>query len=147
MIAQIQTDLKQAMLARDVLKVSTLRMAITALNNETIAKGLGATLTASECEVVVKRLVKSRQDSVEQFTKVGMLERALEEQKEIELLNAYLPKQLTEAEIARAVVDAIAKTGATTRRDMGAVMAQLKEAYGNTFDAKKASTLVTAKLS
>ena len=146
MITQIQTNLKQAMLARETFKVSTLRMALTALNNEAISKGPGTTLSLSEGEVVIKRLIKSRQDSVEQFTKGGALDKAKAEQDEITILSAYLPKQLTDEELEAAVDEAIKTTKAATRKEMGAVMAHLKATYGNIFDAKRASTLVTARL-
>jgi hypothetical protein len=142
MITRIQADLKAAMIAKDSFRTGVLRMAIAAINNESIAK-LGGII---DYEAVVKRLVKSRQDSVEQFAKVGMTDRALLEQAEIEILNCYLPKQLTDTELESAVQDAIEFTKATTRKEMGTVMALLKTSLGNTFDTKKASQLVTSRL-
>lgn len=145
MITRIQQDLKPAMVAKDTLKVSVLRMAIAAFNNAVIARQ-GKALGLDDQYDVIKKLVKSRQDSIEQFIIAGQLDRAALEGKEIEILNDYLPKQLNDEELAVAVEAAIKQTGATSRKEMGAVMALLKQTHGATIDNKKASALVTAKL-
>ncbi|MBK8727810.1 MAG: GatB/YqeY domain-containing protein [Holophagaceae bacterium] len=93
MLDRIQADLKASMLAKDALRTQTLRMALSAYRNEAVAKGLGPQGALSEADAVqvIKRLVKSREDSVEQFAKAGHLDRAAAEQAEIALLKPTCP--------------------------------------------------------
>lgn len=146
MLTRLQADLKAAMLAKQVQVVSTLRLTITAISVEQTAKGVTNKITELDEQNVIKRLVKQRQDSIEQYTKAGALDRAQAEQDEIYILKLYLPKELTDQELANAVTRAIAQTSATSRKDMGAVMGALKAEFGNAYDAKKASQLVTSRL-
>src|SRR5512133_2293389 len=110
MLNRLQADLKTSMLARDAVRTQVLRMALAAYKNEAIAKGLGPQGTLAEADAlgVLKRLVKSREDSVAQFEKVGQMERAQEERREIELLKPYLPAMLEGEALAAAVKAAIA---------------------------------------
>ena len=148
MLNRIQADLKTAMLARDAPRTQVLRMALAAYKNEAIAKGLSPQGVLSEADAlgVLKRLVKSREDSVAQFETVGQLERAQEERREIELLRPYLPAMLEGEALAVAVKAAIAQTGASTRKDMGLVMKAMQAAHGAAFDGKAASVLVQSLL-
>lgn len=148
MLNRIQADLKTAMLARDAPRTQVLRMALAAYKNEAIAKGLGpqGTLTEADALGVLKRLVKSREDSVAQFEKVGQMERAQEERREIELLKPYLPAMLEGEALEAAVKAAIAESGATTRKDMGQVMKAMQATHGGAFDGKAASALVQSLL-
>jgi uncharacterized protein YqeY len=148
MLNRIQADLKTSMLARDAPRTQVLRMALAAYKNEAIAKGLGpqGTLTEADALGVLKRLVKSREDSVAQFEKVGQMERAQEERREIELLKPYLPAMLEGEALAAAVKAAIAESGATTRKDMGLVMKAMQATHGGAFDGKAASALVQSLL-
>ncbi|HJW72091.1 MAG TPA: GatB/YqeY domain-containing protein [Geothrix sp.] len=148
MLNRIQADLKTAMLARDAPRTQVLRMALAAYKNEAIAKGLGpqGTLTEADALGVLKRLVKSREDSVAQFEKVGQMERAQEERREIELLKPYLPAMLEGEALEAAVKVAIAESGATTRKDMGLVMKAMQATHGGAFDGKAASALVQSLL-
>ena len=148
MLDRLQAELKTAMLAKDAPRTMVLRMALAAYKNEAVAKGLGPQGLLSEAEAVAvfKRLVKSREDSVEQFTKAGYADRAALEQAEIEVLKAFLPTQLEGAQLETAVREAIQAAGAQTRKDMGAVMKALQAAHGASFDGKAASQLVQALL-
>jgi len=148
MLDRLQAELKAAMLARNPPRTMVLRMALTAYKNEAVAKGLGpqGLLSEAEAVAVVKRLVKSREDSVAQFTQAGFPDRAAVEQAEIEVLKAFLPAQLEGAELEAAVREAIRTAGAQTRKDMGAVMKALQAAHGASFDGKAASQLVQSLL-
>jgi uncharacterized protein YqeY len=113
-----------------------------------VAKGLGpqGVLAEADALAVLKRLVKSREDSVAQFQKVGQADRAAQEEAEIALLKAYLPAMLEGADLEAAVKAAIVQTGAASRKDMGAVMKALQAAHGGAFDGKAASALVQSLL-
>jgi uncharacterized protein YqeY len=95
---------------------------------------------------VIKRLVKSRQDSIDQFKSVGQQERAATEQQEINILQVYLPKQMTEVELRLAIEVAIKTTQAQNVKDLGKVMKFLQSEYAGNYDGKLASTLVTQLL-
>ena len=148
MLHRLQADLKAAMLSRDAFCTQVLRMALAAYRNEAVAKGLTPQGVLSEAEAIVvfKRLVKSREDSVEQFTKAGQSERAAQEQAEITILRAFLPAMLEGAPLENAVREAIATTGATAKKDMGKVMKELQTRHGSSYDGKAASQLVQSLL-
>ncbi len=148
MLDRLQADLKSAMLAKDALRTQTLRSALTAYKNEAIAKGLGpqGALSDAEAVAVFKRLVKSREDSVEQFTKAGYADRASQEQAEIEILKTYLPQMIEGDALKAAVQEAIATSGAQSKKDMGLVMKALQAKHGANYDGKAASQLVQSLL-
>lgn len=148
MLDRLQSDLKTAMLARDAARTQVLRMALAAYKNEAVAKGLGpqGVLADADALVVMKRLVKSREDSVAQFEQVGQADRAAQERAEIALLKAYLPAMLEGADLEAAVRAAIAASGAASRKDMGLVMKALQAAHGGAYDGKAASALVQSLL-
>jgi hypothetical protein len=148
MLNRLQTELKASMLAKDTARTMVLRMALTAYKNECVTKGLGpqGTLKDEDAVAVVKRLVKSREDSVEQFTKGGAPDRAAVEQAEIAVLKEFLPAMLEGVQLENAVREAIQASGATSRKDMGAVMKALQARHGASFDGKTASQLVQSQL-
>ena len=148
MLDRLQADLKTSMLAKDSARTGVLRMALAAYKNEAIAKGLGAQGTLSEAEsiAVFKKLVKSREDSVEQYAKAGYSDRAAAEQAEIAILKPYLPAMLEGVQLEAAVRQAIAATGATSKKDLGQVMKALQAAGGGAFDGKTASQLIGSLL-
>ncbi|MBK8571647.1 MAG: GatB/YqeY domain-containing protein [Geothrix sp.] len=148
MLIRLQADLKTAMLARDAARTQVLRMALAAYKNEAVAKGLGpqGTLPEAEAIAVFKRLVKSREDSVAQFEKVGQADRAAQERQEIDLLKPYLPAMIEGPALEAAVREAIAQSGATSKKDMGLVMKALQAAHGGAIDGKAASALVQSLL-
>lgn len=148
MLDRLQADLKAAMLARDAARTGTLRMALAAYKNEAVAKNLGpqGVLAEADALAVVKRLVKQREDSAEQFLKGGAPDRAAQEQAEIEVLKAYLPAMLEGPALEAAVRAAITEAGAQSKKDMGAVMKALQARHAGAFDGKAASQLVQALL-
>jgi hypothetical protein len=147
-LTRLQADLKTSMLARDAVRTQVIRMALAAYKNEAVAKGLSpqGLLTEADALAVLKRLVKSREDSVAQFEKVGQVDRAAQERAEIELLLPYLPAMLEGPALEAAVQAAIAQTGAASRKDMGQVMKALQATHGGALDGKAASALVQSLL-
>lgn len=148
MLDRLQAELKASMLAKDTARTMVLRMALTAYKNEAVAKGLGpqGLLKDEEAVTVFKRLVKSREDSVEQFGKAGFPERAAVEQAEIEVLKEFLPAMLEGDQLEAAVREAIQTAGAQSRKDMGAVMKALQARHGAAYDGKAASQIVQSLL-
>jgi uncharacterized protein YqeY len=144
MLDRLQADLKTSMLAKDSARTGVLRMALAAYKNEAIAKGLGpqGTLTDADSIAVFKKLVKSREDSVEQYAKAGYADRAASEQAEIAILKPYLPAMLEGIQFEAAVRQAILETGASSKKDLGQVMKALQAQHGSTFDGKAASQLI-----
>jgi uncharacterized protein YqeY len=148
MLDRLQADLKAAMLSRDAFRTQVLRMALAAYKNEAIAKGLSpqGVLLEADAISVFRRLVKSREDSVEQFTKAGQLERATQEQAEISILRGFLPAMLEGDQLVKAVHEAITAAGAISKKDMGKVMKELQAKHGSSYDGKAASQLVQSLL-
>jgi uncharacterized protein YqeY len=146
---EINTALKDAMKARDERRVSTLRLVNAALKNADIeAQGKGKhALSDEELLGLLQKLIKQRQEAIELYDKAGRTELADRERGEIEIITAYLPKQMSEAEAQAAVAQTIKATGATSIKDMGKVMAALKQSYAGRMDFGKASGLVKSMLS
>jgi hypothetical protein len=142
---RIVSDLTASMKARDAERTSTLRMVKAAVMNREIEKG-GA-LDDEEMSKMLRSLVKQRRDSVEQFEKAGREELAAKERGEIAIIEAYLPQAATREEIERTVAQVIEETGASSMREMGAVMkaAQARLA-GRNADGRTLSEIVKAKL-
>ena len=129
----------------DPLRLTALRMLKAALTNREVERGRA--LDAAESQLVVVSLVKQRKDSIDQFTKGGRQDLADKEAAEIRVLEAYLPAAADPAAVERAVIDAIAETGATSPKDMGKVMkAAMARLAGQTVDGKTVNELVRAKL-
>jgi uncharacterized protein YqeY len=144
---KIVSDMTAAMKAKDANKLSTLRMAKSALMNEENKRGIGAVLTDDEVMKVLQSLVKQRKDSIEQFTLNGRTELAEKEKTELAVLEEYLPQAASQEEIDSAVTDAIAETGASGMKDMGMVMkAVIAKLEGKNADGKTVSETVKAKL-
>ena len=137
-------DLSAAMKARDVLRTSTLRMVKASVMNREIEKG--SEISDDELLQTLRSLVKQRQDSVEQYEKGGRPELAQKEREEIAIIEAYLPKAASREAIQQAVVAAIAETGASSMRDMGAVMKAVQGRLGGSADNRLVSEIVKAKL-
>ena len=145
---KVQEDLKTAMKAKDTDRLQVIRALKTALTNAAIEKGgLGTELDESEAMAIVRKQVKQRQDSAQQFQDAGREELAAKELAEIELLNAYLPSPLSADEITALVEQAIAETGATGKADMGKVMKLLQERAEGRADGRTLSQEVAKRLS
>ena len=142
---RLQTDLVQAMRDKDELRLGTLRMVKTAIKNKEIADM--KPLDEAGCFQVLGTLIKQRRDSAEQFRKGNRPELADKEEKEIVVIEGYLPAAPTEADVERAIAEAMAETGVTSLKQMGVVMkaAQAKLA-GKRVDGKALSDRVRGKL-
>ena len=145
--ARLAEDLKAAMKAKDQLALIALRSLKTALTNAAIAKaGLNTPLDPAESLAVIRRQVKQRQDSIEQFTQAGRAELAANEQAEIAILERYLPAGLSAADLTALVAAVITETGAATRADMGKVMKLVQERASGGADGKTLSAEVMKQL-
>ena len=146
LIEKVQADMVAAMKAHEELRLSTLRMLKTALKNKEIEKI--RPLEEAEEIGVLQTLVKQRHESAEQFTKGGRPELAEKELKEITILEGYLPAAAGAEEMEAAITAAIAETGASTAKQMGAVVkAARAKLTGKTIDGKALSDRVRERLS
>lgn len=142
---QIEKDFLTAYKAKEADRVGVLRMLKTAIKNKAVE--LGATPDDAQTLAIVKKEVKQRRDAAEQFTSAGRDELAAKELAEIELLHVYLPKELSEEELAALVDAAIAESGATSMKEMGVVMKLVQQKGGGAVNGGVASQLVKARLS
>lgn len=145
---KLQNDLKDAMRAKDEQRVSIIRMLKSAIQYYEIQKG-GAGYTATDDDIidVVGKEIKKRRESIELYEKGGRPELAEKEQKELEVLQTYLPEQLSEDEVKTLIDEAITQTGATEMKDMGKVMGMLVPKIKGKADSSLVSSLVREKLS
>lgn len=142
---KIISDLTDAMKAKDETRRDTLRMVKANLMNRQIEKG--GELTDEEVAKALQSLVKQRRDSIEQYDAAGRAELAAKEAAEISVIETYLPQAATPGEVAAAVDAAIAETGASSMKEMGAVMkAVMAKLAAKTVDGKVVSESVKAKL-
>jgi uncharacterized protein YqeY len=145
---RLVADMTQAMKNKDANKLSTLRMAKSSLMNEENKRGVGTVLTDEEVIKVLQSLVKQRKDSIAQYEAAGRTELAEKERAELAVLEEYLPQAASQEEVTAAVEEAISEIGASSMKEMGAVMkAALAKLAGKTADGKMVSEAVKAKLS
>jgi uncharacterized protein YqeY len=144
----INKALTEAMKAKQELKVSTLRMINSSLKNADIeARGNGKPpLDDAAVLSLLQKMIKQRQESVELYKKGGRDDLVKQESDEIAIISAYLPKQMSEAEMAAAIDAAVKETGAAAVKDMGKVIGVLRGKYAGQMDMAKASAAVKAKL-
>jgi hypothetical protein len=146
---RLSEDLKTAMKARDQRATSALRLILAALKDRDIAvreKGNMAGIGDAEIVEMMQKLVRQRRESIEMFEKGGRPELAQQETEEIAVIERFLPKGLSADETAEAVAAVVAEVGAASVKDMGRVMARLKELYAGRMDFSKAGALVKQKL-
>ena len=144
---RIDSDLKEAMRARDAMKLGVLRMLKSALKYAAIEKsGAEAELADAEAAQVIRKQAKQRQDSIESFEKGGRAELAQKEKEELSILQAYLPQGMSVDELAKVVRGTIAEVGATSKTQMGAVMKALQEKVAGRADGKTLSQEVQKQL-
>ncbi|HSR71385.1 MAG TPA: GatB/YqeY domain-containing protein [Kiloniellales bacterium] len=149
MRAELNDALKAAMRTKDACAVSTLRLILAALKDRDIAaRTKGQTDGVGDDEILdmLQKMVRQRRDSIALYEKGGRRDLAEKEAAEIEVIERFLPKQLGEAETAEAVDKAIEEIGAESIKDMGRIMAALKERYAGRMDFAKASGLVKERL-
>ena len=144
----INNAVKDAMKSQDKLRLSTLRLVNAAIKNADIeARGAGkGPLADGDLASVFQKMIKQRQESKELYEKGGRPELAKQEAEEIAIIEGYLPKQMSDAEIGAAIDAAIKDTGAAGVKDMGKVIGALKAKYSGQMDFGKASGLVKGKL-
>ena len=140
--------LKEAMKAHNERAVSTLRMVNSTLKNADIeARGTGKpALGDAEVLAILQKMIKQRQESVEMYKKGARADLVKQEEEEIAIISAYLPKQMSDAEMTAAIDAAVAETGAAGMKDMGKVIGALRSKYAGQMDFGKASGLVKARL-
>jgi uncharacterized protein len=144
---KIDSDLKEAMKAKEAERLSVLRMVKSAMMNAAIEKhGAGGKLADSDAIVVLRKQVKQRQDAVDGFEKGGRPELAEKEQREIGILSEYLPQPLTPEEVASIVQAAIAETGASSKAQMGRVIKIVNEKAAGRADGRTLSEAVQKAL-
>jgi uncharacterized protein YqeY len=141
---RITEDMKAAMRAKDAPRLSTIRLLQTAIKQKEVDERI--TVDDAQTLAIIEKLIKQRKDSIEQFGKAGRADLVAKETAELELLVAYLPQQMTDAELAAAVDAAIAESGAAGPAGMGKVMAVLKPRIAGRADMGKASALVKQRL-
>lgn len=142
---KLQTALVAAMKEKNECAISAIRSIKTAIQNE---KTNGSYHELSDNDVIglIQKLSKQRQESYDIYTQAGRTELAENELKEKEVLDGYLPKMLSEAELSSAIDEIVTANGFSTMKDMGNAMKILKEKYPNQYDGKLASTLIRTKL-
>jgi len=147
---RLNEELKLAMKAKDSRVVSTVRLILAALKDRDIAaRGKDRTEGIDENEILqmLQTMVKQRRESIAQYEKGGRLDLVQQESEEIDIINRFLPAQLTDDEIERVVKDLISEVGAVGLKDMGRTMSALRERYAGQMDFAKASAVVKSQLS
>ena len=143
---RLTSDLTTAMKARDSFRTGTLRQLVAAVRAEAKAGPVEKDLTEDDVLRVLAREVKKRRESAEIYTTAGADDRAANESAEADVVEEYLPQQLSDDALAALVADVVAATGASSLRDMGAVMKEATARAGLSADGKKLSALVRAAL-
>ncbi|MFC3169893.1 GatB/YqeY domain-containing protein [Paracoccus fontiphilus] len=147
--ATLQAATKEAMKAKDSARLSTLRLIGAAIKDREIAARVGdgdGTLGDADLIAILSKMVKQRQESAKAYEEGGRLELAQKEEAEIGVIQEFLPRQLTEAETAAAIDAAIGALGATGIRDMGRVMAELRDRHAGQTDFGAVGPMVKARL-
>ena len=147
---RISTAMKQAMRDKDTVALSTLRLINAAIKDRDIAaraEGGDEGVSDADVQKILAKMVKQRRESVRAYEEGGRLELAAQEEAEIAVIETFLPRQLDEVQTAKAIDAAIDSTGASSIRDMGKVMAALKEAHSGQMDFGTVGPMVKNRLS
>ncbi len=141
---QIEKKLNQALKAKDKNIYPTLRLIVSAIKDTEIANRTKGNKEISDSDIlgILKKMIKQRNESCDLYKKAGRAELLENEKKEIDVINAFLPKQLNEAETKKVCEEAIKSTSATSMKDMGKVMGVLKSKYSDTLDFSKVSSVI-----
>ena len=142
---RVTEDMKAAMRARDPARLSAVRLLLAAMKQKEVDERVE--LSDADVLGIIDKMVKQRRESIDQYEKAARADLAAVEKFEIGVLTAYLPQQMSQAEVEQAVVAAVAESGASGVKDMGKVMALLKPKLAGRADMGKVSGLVKAKLS
>jgi len=141
---QIRADLTESMKARTADRTSTLRMLQAALKNEQI--NAGHELSDEEAMSIIRKSVKQRLDSIDQYTKGNRADLAAKEAAEIEILKTYMPPELSDAELESGLREIVASTGAQSKKDLGKVMKEATARYKGRAEGKKIQEIVSRLL-
>jgi len=141
---RITDDMKAAMRARETARLGTIRLLLAAIKQKEVDERIE--LDDAAVSGIVEKLIKQRKDSISQFQAAGRDDLVAAEQAELVVLQAYLPEQLSAAEVEAAVVAAIAESGAASAKDMGKVMGLLKPRLAGRADMGQVSALIKARL-
>ncbi len=142
---RITEDMKAAMRAKDAERLGTIRMITSAIKQREVDERIQ--LDDAQVLSVIEKMIKMRKESITQFQSGGRADLAAKEQQEIDLLQAYMPQQLGEAEVDALIAAAIAESGATSIKEMGKAMALFKQKAQGRADMAAASAKLKAKLS
>ncbi len=143
----VAAQMKAAMKSGDKVRVGALRLMMAALKEREIeARGAGKIVSRADELALLTKMVKSRQESLAIYQQAGRADLAAQESAEIAVIGEFLPKQMDEAEVTAAAKAAVAATGAASLKDMGKVIAALKESYPGQMDFAKASAIVKGLL-
>ena len=145
LLTQIQDDVKTAMRAKDKERLAALRLITAAIKQKEVDERVE--VDDAGALAILEKMVKQRKDSIEQFAKASRDDLIAKEQFELDIIQAYMPEQMSEAEISALVDEAVAATGAASMKDMGKVMGQLKPKVQGRADMGLVSKLLKAKLS
>lgn len=139
MRGRIENDVRSALKSGDKRRVSTLRLLLSALQNEKIHAGRD--LTDDEAEAVIRRAVKQRREAIEQYARGGRNDLAAAEREELSILEAYLPAGMTDEEVEAEIRRIVAEKGFSSARDVGLVMKELMAAHRGRVDGKRAQEI------
>lgn len=142
---RITEDMKAAMRAKDSQRLSAVRLLLAAMKQKEVDERVE--LADADVLSIIDKMIKQRRESIVQYEKAARADLAAQEQFEIGVLSAYLPQQMTEAEVAEAVAAAVAESGAASVKDMGKAMALLKPRLAGKADMGKVSALLKSRLS
>ena len=145
---KIEEKLKEALKAKDKNTYPTLRLVVSAIKDAEIASRTKDQKEMSDSDLIsiLKKMIKQRKESCEVYKKAGRSELLDNETKEIEIISAFLPKQLSEEETKKICEEAIKSSGASSMKDMGKVMGLLKSKYADTLDFSKVSSIIKSLL-
>ena len=146
---QIEEKLNQALKAKDKNTYPTLRLMVSAIKDAEIAGRSKdqKEMTDGDITAILKKMIKQRNESCEVYKKAGRSELLENESKEIEVISAFLPKQLSEEETKKICADVVKSVGAASMKDMGKVMGALKSKHSDTLDFSKVSSIIKGLLS
>ncbi|MDP1925634.1 MAG: GatB/YqeY domain-containing protein [Thiobacillus sp.] len=142
--ARVTDDMKDAMRAKDTARLGTIRLLLAAIKQKEVDERIE--LDDAMISSIVEKLITQRKDSISQFQAAGRNDLVAVEQAELVVLQAYLPEQLSGAEVEAAVIAAIAESGAASAKDMGKVMGLLKPRLAGRADMGQVSSLIKARL-
>tara|TARA_X000000368_G_C22951154_1_gene676663 strand:+ start:161 stop:616 length:456 start_codon:yes stop_codon:yes gene_type:complete len=145
---KIENKLNEALKSKDKKTYSTLRLVIAAIKDTIIAKKIKDKNALPDNDLInlLKKMVKQRNDSCDAYKKAGRDELLENEMSEIKVINEFLPKQLSDEETKKICIEAVKKVGASSMKDMGKVMGELKKKYSDVLDFSKVSKIIKENL-